>query len=65
MVPLVGDKRATLIVVLFCLSLLVSTSGVALASSENWVEVTRFAGDGGGVGYSPPFIIEHVTWRIR
>ena len=40
-------------------------SCVAFASSGNWVEVTRFAGEGGGVGYSPHFMIEYVECRIR
>ena len=65
MVPLVGDKRATLIVVLFCLSLLVSTSGVALASSENWVEVTRYTGSGTELRKTDYFTCDQSEWRIR
>jgi len=49
--------------VLFCLSLSVSTLGVACASSENWVEVIRFTGSEST--QTEPFTIEHVEWRIR
>ena len=59
-----GERKATIIVLFFCFSLLGSISGIAFASSQNWVEVTRFTG---GVGVVPTtaFTIEHVKWRIR
>ena len=63
--PLMGERRAVLIVVLFCFCPLVSTSGIAFASSENWVEVTRFTGLKTIEITTEPFTIEHVEWRIR
>ena len=59
-----GEKGATLIVVLFSLFLLGSTSAIAFASSGNWSEVARFTG-GGGIGNTEPFTCDHVEWRIR
>jgi hypothetical protein len=63
-VPLVGDKGATLIVVLFCFCLIVPTSCIAFASSGNWVEVTTFP-NAVGSGMSSHFTIDHVDWRIK
>jgi hypothetical protein len=63
MVPFMGERRAILIALLFCFCLLVSTSGIVLASSGNWVEVTRFTGN--EYTQTEPFTIEHVEWRIR
>ena len=63
MVPMLGDKGQLLLIVLFCLSLSVSTLGVACASSDNWVEVIRFTGNESTK--TEPFTIEHVEWRIR
>ncbi|MFC1487317.1 nitrous oxide reductase family maturation protein NosD [Thermoproteota archaeon] len=60
-----GDKRATLIMVLFCFCVLVSTSGVAFASSENWVEVTRFTGSGTELLKTDYFTCNQTEWRIR
>ena len=62
---MLGDKRATFIVVLFCLCLLVSTSGVAFASSDNWIEVTRFTGLGTEIRKTDYFICDQSEWRIR
>jgi hypothetical protein len=64
-VPLVGNKRATLIVLLFCLCIFVSTSGIALASSENWVDVKSFTGKETIDIITEPFTCDHVEWRIR
>ena len=63
MVPLVGEKRVAFIVLPFFLCLLVSTSGIIFASSEHWVEVTRFTED--STFLQTAFTIEHVEWRIR
>ena len=66
--PSVGERMAGLIVVLFCFCLLVSTSGIAFASSENWVEVIRFYWSGAGsheYRITEPFTCDHVDWRIR
>ena len=63
MVPMLGDIGQFLLIVLFCLSLSVSTLSVACASSENWVEVIRFTGSESTK--TEPFTIEHVEWRIR
>ena len=63
--PVVGERRAAIIVLLFCLCLPVITSGIAFASSGNWVEVARFTGGGSIFGATPPFVIDHVEWRIR
>lgn len=60
-----GDRRAVLMLLLILFPILsVFSSGVAFASSGNWVEV---AGFGGGTTFddTPPFMIEHVEWRIR
>ena len=65
LVPLVGDRKATLIVLLFCFCLLVSMSGIAFASSENWVEVKRFTGSESEAYTSDYFTCDHVEWRIR
>ena len=68
MAPLVGEKRVALFLVLFCFCLLVSTLGVAFASSENWVEVTRFTGiDTSEMNAitTEPFTCYNVEWRIR
>jgi hypothetical protein len=61
----VGNKRATLIVLLFCLCIFVSTSGIALASSENWVDVKSFTGKETIDIITEPFTCDHVEWRIR
>ena len=60
-----GNKRAALSVLLFCLCAFVSTSGIALASSGNWVEVTRFTGIETGEITTEPFTCDYVEWRIR
>jgi hypothetical protein len=65
LVPLVGDKKTSSIVVLFsCFLLLGSVPSIVFASSENWVEVDRFTG-GSWNGGTRPFIINHIEWRIR
>ena len=63
--PTVGEKRAAFIVLLFCFCLLVSHSGVAFASSENWVEVTRFTGSGSEKYTTDYFTCNQGEWRIR
>ena len=63
--PLVGDRKATSIGVLFsCFFLLVSVSSIVFASSDNWVEVTTFTGSG-GVHSTSRFAVDYVDWRIR
>ena len=59
-----GERKATIIVLFFCFSLLGSISGIAFASSQNWSEVTRLTGESPGVSKTD-FTIEHVKWRIR
>jgi len=59
-------RKSSLIVLLLilCLVLSVFSSGIAFASSETWVEVTRFTEDD-KFFQTEPFTIEHVEWRIR
>ena len=59
-----GDKRATLVVVLACFLLLMSAPGIVFASSDNWVEVATFTGSG-GVHSTSHFTVDYVDWRIR
>ena len=63
--PIVGERRAAFIVLLFCFCLLGSMSGIAFASSGNWEEKGRLTGYAPKFGSSPLFIIETVDWRIR
>ena len=42
--PVLGERRAAIIVLLFCFCLLVFPSGVVFASSSDWVEVARYDG---------------------
>jgi hypothetical protein len=60
----VGDKKGTLIVLLFCFCLIVPTSSVVFASSDNWVEVVTFHNI---VGFwaTPRFNVFHDDWRIK
>ena len=62
--PVLGERRAVFIVLLFCFCLPVFTSGIVFASSGNWVEVTRFTGTIWG-GSTEPFTCDHIEWRIR
>ena len=65
LVPLMGDRKTSSIVVLFsCLLLLVSVPSIVFASSDNWVEVTRFTGSG-GVHSTSHFTVDYADWRIR
>jgi len=68
LVTLVGDKGATLIVVLFCFCIIVSAPSIAFASSENWnwVEVARITGDIYNLYETEPFNISSSVsvWRI-
>jgi len=64
-VPVVGKRRAAFIVLLFCFCLPVFTSGVAFASSGNWVEVTSFSQGRPWFGNTSSFRCDHVEWRIR
>jgi hypothetical protein len=65
LVPLVGDRKTSSIVVLFsCFLLLVSAPSIVFASSGNWVEVTTFP-NAVGSGMSSHFTIDHVDWRIK
>jgi hypothetical protein len=60
----VGERRAALIVLLFCLCLLVSSSAITFASSDNWSAVSRLS-VGGGISTTETFTINHVDWRIK
>ncbi len=62
--PVVGERKAVIIAVLFSLFLLGSMSGVAFASSENWIEVARFSGENLGYHTTESFTCEHVEWRV-
>ncbi|TET25440.1 MAG: hypothetical protein E3J73_06265, partial [Candidatus Bathyarchaeum sp.] len=59
-----GERKGTIITVLISLFLLGSMSGIVFASSGNWVEVTRFTGEG-GIITTESFTCDHVEWRIR
>ena len=64
--PLVGDRRATLILSLgLSIVLSVSTLGIAFASSEDWIEVNRYTGSGTELRKTDYFICDYVEWRIR
>ena len=45
--------------------LIILTSGIVFASSNNWSEVTRFSGSGTEHYTTDYFNCEHVEWRIR
>ena len=58
-----GERGTAISLVLVSLFLLASMSGFVFASSENWVEVTRFTDE--GTNYpTDPFTIDYVEWRI-
>ena len=61
--PIVGERKAVIITVMFSLLLLGSISGIAFASSDNWVEVARF--EGNESTQTESFTCDHVEWRIR
>ena len=63
MVPVVGERRAILLALLFCLFLLVSMSAITFASSNNWVEVVRF--EGSEDIQTEPFTCNYIEWRIK
>jgi hypothetical protein len=63
-VSLVGDKVATLFVMLACFLLLMSAPCIVFASSDNWVEVTTFTGPS-GVHSTSHFTVDYIDWRIR
>ena len=63
--PELRNIKGAIIAVLFSLFLLGSMSGVAFASSENWIEVTRFSGENLGHHTTESFTCEHVEWRVR
>ena len=63
---LLGDKGAIFVLlIVLSIALLVFTSSIALASSENWSEVTRFTGSGTDIRTTDYFTCDHVEWRIR
>jgi len=63
-VPLVGERRATLVLLLIlCLAFSLFSSNIAFASLENWVEVARF--NGSREITTDYFTCDHVEWRIR
>ena len=65
MVPLMGERRGTFIVLLFCFYLSFFTSDIAFALPGNWSEVTRFTGSGSEILTTDYFTCDHVEWRIR
>ena len=66
LVPLMGDRKTSSIVMLFsCFLLLGSVPSIAFASSDNWVEVITFTGSAGGVHSTSRFAVDYVDWRIR
>ena len=64
LVPMVGKSTAVISAIVFSLLLLVSTLGIAFASSGNWVELTRFTGSG-QVNQTESFNCDHVEWRLK
>jgi len=63
-VPVVGERKAIIIAVMFSLFLVGSLSGIVFASSENWVEVARFSGDNLGPHTTESFTCEHDEFRV-
>ena len=65
LVPLMGDRKTSSIVVLFsCFLLLGSVPGIVFASSDNWVEVITFH-NAVGFGMTSRFNVVYVDWRIK
>jgi hypothetical protein len=65
LVPLMGDRKTSSIVVLFsCFLLLGSVPSIVFATSDNWVEVVTFHNI---VGFwaTSRFNVFHVDWRIK
>ena len=65
LVLLMGDRKVTLIAVLFGFCLFCSMLDITYAPSENWVEVARFTGGAAESYTTDYFICEHTLWRIR
>lgn len=63
--PAMGVTKVTIVLVMFSLFLLGSLSGVAFASSENWVEVMKINRSGSVFINSGLFTIDYPEWRIR
>ncbi len=61
--PIVGERKAVFIAVLFSLFLLGSMATVVFATSGKWVEVIRF--EGNESTQTESFTCDHVEWRIR
>lgn len=63
------DKKATLIVMLFCSCLFLSAPCIAFASSgNNWVEIITFTHSVSGAAFLGPtshFTVDYADWRIR
>jgi hypothetical protein len=57
------ERKVAIIAILCSLFLLGSMSGIAFASSGNWVEVTRF--EGNESTQTESFTCDHVEWRIK
>ena len=65
MVPLVGDKRVTLVLLLILsVSLLIDRTNFVFAKSDNWSEVTTISGKG-SITTTAPFTCNNAEWRIR
>ena len=62
MASTLGERRTTFVL---SIALLFFTSSIALVSSENWSEVTRFTGSGTDIRTTDYFTCDHVEWRIR
>ena len=56
--------KATIVIALFCLCMLVSTVGLAFAQTENWVEVATFSEGRARFGDTNSFVIDHEEWRL-
>ena len=57
-------KSTVALILVLCLVLPVFSSGIAFATSENWVEVTRFTKEGRQSAITDSFTIDYVEWRI-
>ena len=60
-----GKRKTTMSLLILCLLLLAFIPNVVFASSENWVEVTRYGGSEAFFGDTNSFTINHSAWRIR
>ena len=64
LVPVVGEKKTVVSLLMLSLLMLTFISSVVFGSSADWVEVDRFMG-GSWNGGTRPFLIDYDEWRIR